>query len=67
MLFERLEDELAAQPGVTGVTASLVPLLAGNNWGTDVAVQGFQTGPDIDTNSRFNESARTTSGRWASR
>ena len=42
-------------PGVTGVTTSLVPLLAGSNWGTDVEVEGFQSGPDIDNNSRFNE------------
>ncbi|MDQ3170501.1 MAG: ABC transporter permease [Acidobacteriota bacterium] len=53
--FERLEDELAATPGVNGVTASLVPALAGSNWGTDVAVQGWQSGPDIDSNARFNE------------
>jgi len=55
VLYERIEEELAAIPGVTGVTSSLVPLLAGSNWGTDVGVQGFQRGPDIDSNSRFNE------------
>ena len=54
-LFERLEDELAAQPGVTGVTDSLVPLLAGNNWGSSVSVEGFNAGPDTDANARFNE------------
>jgi putative ABC transport system permease protein len=54
-LFERLENELSAQPGVTGVTASLVGLLTGNNWGNDVSVQGFQGGPDVDSNSRYNE------------
>ena len=43
-LFERLEERLAAQPGVTGVTASLVPALGGSNWGTDVAVRGIQGG-----------------------
>ncbi len=53
-LFEQIESTLAAQPGVTGVTASMVPLLAGSNWGTDVSVQGFQSGPDIDSNSRLN-------------
>ena len=53
--FQRLEDELAAQPGVTNVTASLVPALAGSNWGSDVAVEGFDAGPDTDNNSRFNE------------
>lgn len=53
-LFAGLEAALAAEPGVTGVTASMVPLLAGSNWGNDVRVQGFEAGPDIDSNSRFN-------------
>jgi predicted permease len=56
-LFQRLEEELAAQPGVLSATASLVPLLAGSNWGSNVSVQGFAAGPDTDTNSRFNEIA----------
>jgi predicted permease len=55
VFFERLEEKLAAAPGVTGVTVSLVPLLGGSNWGSDVAVQGFQSGPDTDSNARFNE------------
>jgi predicted permease len=54
-LFERVEDELGALPGVTGLTSSTVPLLAGSNWGNDVAVEGFKAGPDTDSNSRFNE------------
>ncbi len=55
-LFERIEEELAAVPGVTGVTASIVPLLANSNWGNSVRVQGFDdSDPDTDTNSRFNE------------
>jgi len=53
-LFERIESELSAIPGVTAVTSSVVPLLAGDNWGTDVHVQGFASGPDIDNNARFN-------------
>ena len=53
-LFERLEDELAAQPGVAGVTAALVPAIAGNNWGNNVSVEGFKAEPDTDTNARFN-------------
>jgi predicted permease len=55
LLFERLEEELAAVPGVTGVTTSLVPLLAGSNWGNNVRVEGFEIGPDTDANARFNE------------
>ncbi len=53
-LFERLEDELAALPGTTGVTGAIVALLAGNNWGNDVHVEGFESGPDTDRNARFN-------------
>jgi putative ABC transport system permease protein len=54
-LFERIEDELTGQPGVTGVAAALVPLLAGSNWGSNVSVQGFQAGPDADTHANYNE------------
>jgi predicted permease len=54
-LFERIEDDLSALPGVTSVSASLVTLISGNSWGNDVRVQGFESGPDIDSNSRMNE------------
>ena len=53
--FERLEAELAAVPGVTGVTASMVPLIAGSSWGNSVSVEGFEAGPDTNTGSRYNE------------
>jgi predicted permease len=52
--FERLETELAALPGVTGVTAAVVPLLANSNWSSSVRVQGFEAGPDTDRDARFN-------------
>jgi predicted permease len=55
LFFERLEEEMRATPGVTAVTAALVPLLAGSNWGNSVAVQGFEAGPDTDNGSRYNE------------
>jgi predicted permease len=55
LFFERLEEELRATPGVTGVTVSLVPILSGSNWGNSVNVQGFAAGPDTDNNSRYNE------------
>ena len=54
-LFERVEDELRATPGVSTVSAALVPVLAGSNYGSDVAVQGFKKGPDTDANARYNE------------
>jgi predicted permease len=56
-LFERIEDDLAALPGVTQVTASLVPVLAGSNWGSSVSVQGFAAGPDTDTHANYSELA----------
>ena len=54
-LFKRLEEELSSVPGVTGVAAPLVPLLAGSNWGNGVSVEGFKRGPDTDDGSRYNE------------
>ena len=54
LYFLRVEEELRTIPGVTAVTSSLVPILAGDNWGTDVHVQGYARGPDVDNNSRFN-------------
>jgi predicted permease len=53
--FQRAEESLGAIPGVTGVTETMVGLLAGNSWGNDVEVDGWKSGPDIDSNSRFNE------------
>jgi predicted permease len=53
-LFERIEDELGAVPGVTGVAASMVPLISGSNWSNGVSVEGFEAGPDADTDSAFN-------------
>ena len=53
-LFSQLEDALRALPGVSDVSAGVVALIAGNNWGNDVNVQGFPKGPDVDNNSRFN-------------
>ena len=55
VLFDRLEEELAAIPGVSGVTSALVPILSGSNWGSDVNVEGFERNPDTDANARFNQ------------
>jgi predicted permease len=54
-LFAQIEEELAALPGVTGASAGMVPIMAGSSWGTDVSVEGFESGPDIDSNSRLNQ------------
>jgi len=52
--FERLEDELIALPAVGAVTAAVVPLLAGSNSSNSVGVEGFDAGPDTDTDARYN-------------
>jgi predicted permease len=54
-LFERLEESLAAVPGVSGVTAALVPPLGGSNWTSSLQVEGFPAGPDTDTQAWFNK------------
>ena len=52
--FQEVERDLAAIPGVTGVTAALVPLMSGSSWGSSMAVEGFDSGPDTNENSRMN-------------
>ena len=54
-LFNQMEEELRALPGVTGVTAAIIPVLAGSSSGTGVTVEGFATTPDTDINARYNE------------
>lgn len=39
-LFDRMETDLAAIPGVRGVAAAMVPLIASSNWGNSVRVEG---------------------------
>ncbi len=56
-LFREVAEELEALPGVTVASSAMVPVLAGNSWGTNVSVQGFEGGPGVDTNSRMNHVA----------
>jgi predicted permease len=53
-LYARIEEELAAIPGVSGVTTSGVQILSGSNWGQGVSVEGFKKDADTDDGSRFN-------------
>ncbi|MCY4026109.1 MAG: ABC transporter permease [Acidobacteria bacterium] len=53
--FERLEAEMAAQPGVTGATAASIPVFVGDSWAIDVRVEGFEAPPDTDRETRFNQ------------
>ncbi len=57
VFFSRLTEGLQGVPGVTAVTSSQVPFLAGSNWGTGVSVEGFRGGPDVDSNARLNRIA----------
>jgi predicted permease len=53
-MFGRMAREIGAIPGVRGVVAARVPVLAGNNWDNDVSVQGFAKTPDTDADGYFN-------------
>src|SRR6185369_178633 len=53
-LFERIEGEMAAVPGARSVASALVPLIAGNNWGSDVKIAG-QKDAQANYNARYNE------------
>jgi predicted permease len=53
-LYDRVEQTLAALPGVRGVTSSTVPLLGGNNRGRYVSVEGFRKVADTDDGSRYS-------------
>ncbi|HEY2375967.1 MAG TPA: ABC transporter permease [Gemmatimonadaceae bacterium] len=53
-LFTNIEDQIGALAGVRGIVGSLVPILSGDSWGSDVRVQGFDKTPDTDANARFN-------------
>jgi predicted permease len=52
-LFQEIEQELAALPGVQAVSSSMVPVLAGSSWGTSVSVEGFQWEPGVDAGTRY--------------
>ncbi len=54
-LFNQMEEELRALPGVAAVTSAIIPVLAGSSSGTSVTVEGFATTPDTDINARYNE------------
>jgi putative ABC transport system permease protein len=53
-IIDGIEDALASEPGITGAASSMVPLLTGSNWQRNVALEGIESGPGIDTESRFN-------------
>jgi predicted permease len=54
-LFERAENDLAAIPGVSGVAASMVPMIGDSTWMSTLTVEGFEAGAKQDSNSCLNE------------
>jgi len=53
-IYAEIEREVGAIPGVRGVAAAQVAVLAGNNWDNDVNVQGFPTTLDTDVDAYYN-------------
>ena len=54
-LFEELQDQIGALPGVTGVASSTTRLLSGDERATTVFVEGFDAGPDADKDTHYDE------------
>jgi putative ABC transport system permease protein len=54
-LFERMEAELAAIPGVQSAAAAMVPLISGSNWGNNVGIEGATAEQNNNSHSMFNE------------
>jgi len=53
-LFARVEEDLVALPGASGVTSAIVPLIGGSSWGTGVSVEGYKPEGNNRRASRFN-------------
>jgi predicted permease len=53
--FDQLEEELAAQPGILDVGSSSVPVLTNTSMTRSLSVEGFESGPGIDSVAALNE------------
>jgi predicted permease len=53
-LYRRLDAELAAIPGVTGVTTARVALFTGGGWSTGARVEGVKYEPGMDNGAMIN-------------
>ena len=49
VLYDRIEETLAAQPGVTGVGTTAIPLFYDFSLGGNVAIEGIEPAPGADT------------------
>ena len=55
--FTRVEDELRTLPGVTSVTATTVSILSSDDSGNNLTVDGFDAGPEADTNAKYGRTS----------
>jgi putative ABC transport system permease protein len=51
LLFDRINQQVTALPGVTSIGVSTIPVLAGVRSGSNVTVEGFVADADTDTSS----------------
>lgn len=58
-VFDQIEEQLAALPGVTGVTSSSVQLIADDNASNSIQIDTFKGGPGINNDSQRNEVSPT--------
>ena len=54
-LFDRIEEEIAAIPGVASVVSSSTPLMENDNRSTSTRVEGFDAGPESNTDTQYDE------------
>jgi len=48
-LFNQVREKIATLPGVRSVSAATIPVFQGDDWGSNVTIEGYQTQPDEDT------------------
>ena len=53
-LFQMLEEQLKALPGVESASLSLVQLLSDSNWQSGVSIEGYDATPDSDMTVAYN-------------
>jgi predicted permease len=53
-VIRRIEEELAALPGVTSVATAQIGVITGQTRTSNVSVQGFEAAPDAETNANYN-------------
>jgi len=54
-LINRVDEELATMPGVSGVTSARVALFDGVGWGSGITVEGIVTDPAVDHDAMINQ------------